>query len=255
MRSGRKWPKSTIRIAMPRRVSSARNRCGRSRRCSELDVPSDPSSRVPVVIERSYPSVRLSGQKRTKGKEIFLREPATLIEQPAVRHFPMNVLSAPGKISPVKSNSFMARHVETAADFADFIVVHDPNERPLKHCGQNETMEAHSTDDIDVGECFDDGRRIGSRMAGFNRSRRDGKFAADFGKHIRIACDGAALLEDEKDHSVALFLPKPDGVRQGGYRFFVCERRNRQTDARGISGGWPAPSVRRQRSPRKDQIL
>ena len=64
----------------------------------------------------------------------------------------------------------MARHVETATDFADLIVVRDSDERALKHCGQNETVKAHATDDINVGECFDDGRRIGSGAAGFNRT-------------------------------------------------------------------------------------
>ena len=79
--------------------------------------------------------------------------------------------------------------------------------------------------------------------------------SADGGEHLRIVCDGGALLKDEKDHAVAVFLPKLDGVCQCGYRSFVCQRRNRQADAGGISGESLAPTVRRQRSPRKDQIV
>ena len=63
------------------------------------------------------------------------------------------------------------------------------------------------------------------------------------------------MLKDEKYNAVAVFLPKPDGVCQSGDRSFVCQRRDRQADARGISSLSLAPTFRRQRSPRKDQIV
>ena len=96
-----------------------------------------------------------------------------------------------------------------------------PTNGTLKHRGQNETVEAHAADDVDVGECVDDRGRIGGGAADFNRRRAGPELLADGGEHLGVVRHGGALLKDEKDHAMAALLPKPDGVREcrdGGLR-------------------------------------